>query len=266
MNKSKWMKKTGRKIYKQTGYVNPVKKGRVSSSRVLRQLPKLAADVLSLKSMVNAEKKRLEVPQTTAQAVGQISTNSSGHFLLDFTPVIAQGTGYNQRTGNSVKWHSSFLDLQFIQQVNQISRMRFKIQLVKVVGLPYSTMSNVMGKFIEPTAFVTGGTIYDYNSPRNPDYFRDFVVLRTVYATMKADSTTGDSAIVRKKIGIKFKDHHIKTDLNTSTLTQGQVFLLITCDQGNCGGSVSTLTNVAQTAASTGALLNYEFTHYYYDN
>lgn len=230
------------------------------------KVSRIVRDVAMLKSMVNAEKKRIDVPQTTGQAIGQISTNSSGHYLLDLTPVVAQGTGYNQKTGNSFKWHSSFLDFQFIQQVNQISRMRLKIQIVKVIGLPYSTISNVMGKFIEPTAFVTGGTIYDYNSPRNPDYFKNFQVLRTAYATIQPDQITGDSQIKRLKLGLKLRDHHVKTDLNTTTLTEGQVFLLITADQGNCGGTTSTLGNVPQVALSTGCLMNYEFTHYYYDN
>ena len=52
-------KKYARKFYKTTGLVNPVKKGRISTTR-------LAKDVSILKGIINSEKFRLEtqIPTT----------------------------------------------------------------------------------------------------------------------------------------------------------------------------------------------------------
>lgn len=253
-------KKVGRAVkrryFKGKGYSNP-------------KIGTMIRDVALLKRMVNAEKKRLEVksPDGTSYPIGQVSGNTSGHFLADFTPNPGQGVGYNQKTGNSIKWVSSYLDFQFVSQSACISGMRMKIQLVKVVGQPFSTVSDVMGKFIEPTAFLTGGTVYDINSPRDPDYFKNYKVLATKYVTIKNDDITSEQTYKRVSMGLKLKNHHVRNNDNDPTNSMGQVFLLITADQGN--GSIttaSTINGVPQSAINTGCFMRFEWTHYYYDN
>lgn len=256
-NKSK---KISRNVYKKTGLVNPVKKGKLSLTRVLK-------DVNMIKGMLNTEKKRVYQTQTSPQTVGQINFNTSGHFLLDITPQPAQGVGFDQKTGNSIKWTSSFMEFLFQGQSGMISGVKLKIQIVKVVGLPFATLTNVMGQFVQNNFFINNGVVYDITSSRDPDFFKNFRVLKTKYVYMAPDSISGEPNIKNVKIGLKNLERHVRTDNNSATISEGQVFLLITADRGNTSAaSASTLNNVSISAVSTGVSFNYNFTHYYVDN
>lgn len=230
----------------------------------VRQIGK---DVAMLKAMVNAEKKRITV-SNNAVLLGQVNANNSGHILFDITPVIAQGTDYNQRTGASVKWHSSYFDMNFVGQASMTSGMKIQIQIVKVVGQVYSPISGVLDKFVLPTRFLSGtNDIYDVNSDRQPDYFKQFRVLRTLTTYIKPDTISGETALRRIKFGVKYPNHHIKNEFGTATLADGQVFMMITADRGNSSSTACTLTDpVPIKTAQTGVSMAYELTHYYYDN
>lgn len=250
-------KKVGRAVkrryFKGKGYSRP-------------RIANMVRDINVLKSMVNAEKKRLEVNPSTTFNVAQVNGNTSGHYLLDLTPNVVQGTGFNQKTGNSFKWHSSFLDMQFSAQNGNISGQVLKIEIVKVVGQPFSLVSDILGRYIEPTAFITGGTVYDLHSPRDPDYFKNYIVLKRKYVKIPDDSLSGQMQVKRIKMGLKLKNHHVRTNDNDPTLTMGQVFLLITADQGNFNTSTASTLPVPTQAVSTGVDLRYQFVHYFYDN
>ena len=260
----------GRMFYKHSGYVNPMKRGRLSSTRVTKNLTKLAKDINMVKSMVNAEKKRI-VMSNKDLAIGQIANaTGSGHYLLDITPNPVQGTGYQNKTGSSIKWHSSHFDLQFSGQGNCVSGARIKIYIVQVKGLAYATISDVMGKFINTNAFIKDGAnpavVYDINSARDPDYFATFKVLQTKTIVVPPDVFTGDVPVRQVSFGFKLKDHHVRCNDDTSTLASGQVFMLAVADRGNIGGTNSTLTGVPITQSGTGITFAYQMTHYFYDN
>lgn len=228
----------------------------------------VAKDVMMIKSLINVEKKRVVTNSTAGtNMIGQCDNTSSGHYLLDCTPAPAQGLGYNQRTGNSIKWTSSHYDIQVVQQSATAAPIKLKYYFVKVVGLPYSTISGATAKFLNSNPFVTGGTIYDYNSARNPDYFKDFVVLKSGEIKIDPDPQSSITMIKSFKIGFKLNNHHVKWSLDTSTVSQGQVFLLIVADNGNISSTtVSTLGGVPVTAINTGVTFNYIRTDYFVDN
>lgn len=241
-----------RYIYKKSGYTPKIQT--------------IARDLYVLKKMVNAEKKRLKVTQSTLQTVGQVNNNNSGHFLLDLTPPIAQnGNTYNGRSGNSVKWVSSFLDFNFQSQSSHQQETIITFHIVEVIGQPYSTMTDILGKYIQGNSF-TSGSIYDSYGDRDVDYFKNFRVLKK--QNVKIDSDTVSSLQISKRIRIplKFNNRHIRWSLDTSSVSEGQVFLLITCNNGNAGGSASTVTNVYPTSSNSGFNFVYEFNHYYFDN
>lgn len=230
------------------------------------KLVQIAKDVSMLKGMMNAEKKRFEVSITDG-SVGQVNATASGHYLYDMTPVLSQGVGFNQRTGNSVKLTSLYCDFQFIGQVNQVGPTRVKIELVKVVGQPFSTVSSILGKYIEPTSFVTGANVYDLNSPRDPDFFKNYIVMKRRYVTLQSDSISGQTMIKRIKFGLTKMEHHIRYDNNLPDVSMGQFFLIITADRGNVNSAtISTVGGVPDIAVNTGVAFRSEFTYYYYDN
>lgn len=242
-----------RRYFKGKGYSRP-------------KIGQMVKDVAMLKKMVNAEKKRVVTTVQNATVAQLANATGSGHYIFDATPQPTQGTGYQNKTGNSIKWHSSHYDWQFFGQTNCISGIKLKIEWVKVVGLPYSTVNDIFGKYILPNPFMTGSTIYDVNSNRDPDYFKNFVVLKRQYITLRPDQITGDISQVQKSVGFKLRNHHVRTNDNDPTLTMGQVFCIVTADRGNWGTVGSTVTGGSTNGAQTGAIFSFIRTDYFYDN
>lgn len=265
MLSKKQMRKAGKSasrfIYKSTGLVNPIKKGKVSTSRLIK-------DVAILKGIINSEKFRVESQPADGVTVGQVNVNNSGHYIADWTPTPSQGDGYNNRQGNSIRWKSSHYSLFFQRQQNSVGPMHIKIQLIKVIGEAYTSPSNILGKFIEPNRWITGGTVYDTASDRKPEYFKQYRVLRTINVKFPAldISSTGQNTQKIVNFGLKLPNHHVKWNNNSNTLADGQVICLITCDTGNAGATVSTLDSVANTAINTGVVMSVNKLDYYYDN
>lgn len=230
------------------------------------KLATMARDINLLRSMVNSEKKRINLTNRNMN-MGQVANaTGSGHWLLDITPNPTQGTGFQNKTGSSIKLHSTHFDFQFAGQSSTISGMKIKIEIIKVVGQPWSNVQDIMGKYILPNNFITGATVYDMSSPRDPDYFRNYVVVARKYVYLPADQMTGDVPLKQISMGIKYKNHHVRNNDNDPTLSQGQLLMLITADRGNGGTVASTATGVAITAPNTGATFGYDITHYFYDN
>lgn len=257
----KQLRNVGRNVYKATGLVNPYKKGKISSARIIK-------DIAMLKGIINSEKFRIESQPADGVTVGQVNANNSGHYVADWTPVPSQGDGYNNRQGNSIRWKASHYSIFFQRQVNSVGPMNIKIQLIKVIGEPYSSPSAILGKFIEPNRWISGGTVYDTASDRKPEYFKQYRVLRTINVKFPALDVSGTGPNTQKIInfGLKLPNHHVKWNNNSNTLADGQVFCLITCDTGNAGGTVSTLDSIANTAINTGVVMSVNKVDYYYDN
>ena len=252
-----YLKKVGRRVrgkvikrYFKKGY-NP-KVGRI------------VKDVAMIKSMLNTEKKRLITNSAQTFSVGQVDAANSGHFLLDVTPNPVQGTGYNQKTGNSIKMTSAHYDFQFFGQTSNVSGMRIKMEWIQVIGQPFSAVTDILGKYIVTNTFLSG-SIYDINSNRNPDYFKNYRVVRRKYVKLEPDSISGEINFRQVSVGLKLS-LHIRSSLNDPTLSNGQLLLLITADRGNKGSTTSSITGIAEAAANTGANFNYTFTSYFVDN
>lgn len=243
-----------RRYFKGSGYSKP-------------NVQRMVKDVAYLKSVLNPEKKRVNI-NTTDQIVGQTNANVSAYYALDITPQMAQGATGSTRNGNSIKLHSSHLRFQFQTQMASNPRYRLKIQVIKVLGQPISPIGNAVTTMLEPNPFVTGGTIYDFYSDRDPENFKQFRVLRTKYLTIQPNQITNVASIANISFGMKYKSHHIKFNSDGSSVAaDGQLFLLITCDNGNVNAATaSTLNGTVLTAANTGLIFQHDITHFYYDN
>ena len=228
------------------------------------------ADVNMLKNTINAEKKVYNMYVQNA-VLGQVNGNSNGHYILDITPIPAQGATSITRNGASIKHHSSHFQMQFAQQSASISPINIRVYLIRTVGVAYSSVSGVPATFMDPNPFISGGAnIYDYNASRNQDYFKTYKVLRTLEYKLAADTASSQVQIRTVKFGMKYSDelNHVKfTADGATTPASGQLLLFITCDAGNCSTSTaSTLTGVPVTAVNTGLSLQYNINHYFYDN
>ncbi|MEO5351346.1 MAG: hypothetical protein H7836_17140, partial [Magnetococcus sp. YQC-3] len=244
-----------RRYFKGKGYSNP-------------KLGQMVKDVRFFKSIVNAEKKRVSYNTLGSPLqVAQVTGNSSGHQLWDGTPLPAQGSGYNQRTGNSIKWHSVHFTFQFTHQSAADQSNKVMIYLVKTVGRIYTTGSNFITDFLQTNPFVNG-TVYDTNSPRVQETYKNFIVLKKKAVYMPADQISSVPYIKTVDFGHKFKSHHVRWATDNTAITDGQVWVLLVAMNGNHSATTPSTLNsgVPLKTISTGIQFNYVQTNYYYDN
>lgn len=254
-----------RKVYNKV--VKAAKKRYVTKTGKGLRMNQLLKDVDYLKGLINTEKKSY-TQSSSGAGLGQVNGNSSGHNLFDLTPVISQGTGYQQRVGNSVKWTSGHMQFLFQTQSAVTKPQDVEIHIVKVVGQPFSTMSDVMGKYISNNPFINDQTVYDTMCARETDYFKNFRLIRKIRFTLKPDFS-GERVTKDLNLGFKLKDHHIKWSADTATVSEGQIFCLIIASNGNVStttANTSASGGVITQAINTGIDFKYNYTQYFIDN
>lgn len=266
---AKFYKRVGRVARKVVRKVGTVAKRRYFSGKGYSKpkMGQIIQDVKFLKSIVNAEKHRQIYASTSANTLGQVYGNANGYWAGDVTPNIGQGIGVSNRIGGSIKWHSSHWTFQFQHQASTVAPIRFNIYLVKVVGPAQSNVATMIQSCWNANPFVSS-PIYDLNSGRNQDTYKNFIILKRKTIQMGADNYAGVPMIRTVNFGYKFKNHHCRWAGDTATLTEGQILMVMFADNGNASPlTVSTITNgVSQKAINTGLDFQYIQTHYYYDN
>lgn len=260
--RKKWNKsKIGSKINQITGN----RYGRGAKQILTKGVPQLTKDVLMMKKMLNAEKKRIGVA-TSNTSFGQLNYNSSAYIATDITPIPAQGVTSATRNGASIKLNSAFLKFQVYHQSSTTQPIKFRIIIAKVAGIPESNMNTFFQQCWQPNTFLSS-TIYDFHSQPNPDYFRAYKIIKSRTVTVPADQITGVNMIKDISIPLKFKNHHIRFNADTTTVSSGQLVMWVVADCGNISsGSASTVTPIAVSGTSTGLIMNTNFMWYYYDN
>jgi len=253
-----------------------VKKRYVSKGGNLK-VKRLYKDVSYLKSVLNPEKKRI-TNKLDLTNIGQVNGDYFSPFIVDVTPVgISSGAGYNQRTGASIKMHSSHYHMQLQHQANTVGEIKYKIMWIMPKGVPVvSTGINpgFITDMFEQNPFVSGmaNAAIDYCSPRNPDAFPTYKIIRTVSGTIKDDATSGEKVIKTFDVGFKYnkgQGHHIRFDRNTSgtdTVMTGQIIMVMLINRGNLATSASNIVGIGDKGAETGLMFQYNRTDYYYDN
>lgn len=262
-----YFKKTVKKAAKKSSrYLN--KRYFKKKSNYTPKWGRIEKDVAYLKSVLNPEKKKHQQSFTDG-LVAQCTGNLDSYFCLDVTPNPAQGTTSITRNGNSIKLHSAYLKMQFQNQSSSnVNPMRMRVMLVQVIGQPLASTATFIQRFLKPNQFIPGVSIYDYFSDRNEESFKQYRVLRSKNVYMRANQHSGQQSIVNTSCGIKFKNYHVKFSSDGSTTIQdGQLYLLILADSGNSSTSTtSTLTGTAITAPNTGSFVQMDLTTYFYDN
>lgn len=229
-------------------------------------LKRAIRDIALVKQMVNAEKKVIESTYATTSGIGQCNANSdSGYWGLDITPKPAEGSTRSGRNGASIKLCSMIMRGQLQQQANLNTDFRFRVYVIKTVGQSATVDTTLCNRFLlaDPVSTCT-----DFNSSRNPDHFRNFIVLAKRTYKIANDSASTQNQFKDFQINLKFKHHHIRFDGDSATqVNMGQIWLMVVADTGNINSSTaSTLTNVANKAVSTGANAFFYVRSYYYDN
>lgn len=249
-----------RSFYKKTGMVNPNKKGFVSTSRLIK-------DVALLKSVINSEKKRINAYQQNI-AFGQTNANSSGHWQGEITPQPIQGTGYNQRSGSSVRVHSAYIQMQFRQMSAANSPIRIRIRILKV-DISNTTLgpAAIVADAILPNPFCTSASIYDNNTIMDPDSFTKYPIVYDKTITLSADNHSASEMIKNHDIPLKFKNLHTRWSQDSTTIESGRLIMILTTDNGNCSTTTaSTVTGCVNLSVNTGVIFSMSSNFYFYDN
>lgn len=217
------IKKAAKKGYKK--FVRPYVKRKGGYNNRM----KLYKEISAIKKMVNAEKKMKEFA-LGGQAVGQLSNASDGALCFSITPLITQGTGYDNRTGRSIKCSGLYLRGLVQQQANTTNRMNFNVTIVTVQGQPQSTAQILSGMF--NTDPITG--VRQYNCPRNPDNYTDYRILSSRNYFLEADYLGTQLSQTNVYMPLKLS-HHIRYANNSNTIEEGEIFIIIRCDRGDSG-------------------------------
>lgn len=214
-----------------------------------------------LKNMVNAEKKMIDNTLLTT-TVGQCKINATGAIYQDITPVIAQGDGYNARNGRSLKFCGMQLRLQLHQQASVHDGAKFTLYVV-IPEDPIPLAQSLLEFFDNDV--ITG--IVDYNSNRNPDFMKNYKIIAKKTMTIRPDNYSGAPQVVRDyQFNLKL-NHHLRYDKNTSTVTEGSMYLFVVCNTGNADPTnASTLGGIGHSGANTGFNAYIANRFWYYDN
>lgn len=264
------------------------------------KIRKMIRDVKYLKSIVNAEKKRIKIIDTNQVQIGQFGASSAttigNAFLsLDITPYPTLGdTSYN-RSGSSIKLHTSYIKIRVDQNSNLNMSGKIRVVLIQVLGVPQTSAGNFAitrmflpepwitvatgGSIYPDGTFNTGNQIVNANSNYNPDYRGEYRIIMDRTRKMQQKNYGGSAAGIMKEFTFplkwnKGKGHHIRYSSVSNTgsvsdLTNGQLFMYILADVGNSTSTVYTGTGASSlptTGANSGYLIDYDITHYYYDN
>lgn len=230
---------------------------------------KLYKEIQEIKKVINVEKKRNVITYSTDLAIGQTIGNGAGWYCVDITPTPSQGDYNTQRNGSSIKLTGTHFNMAFKQMSATVTAIKVRIMIIKIVGVPQTAGSWPLDTYFNNTFVQSGGSsiIVDYNSEKDIDMQRGYRVLCTKNVRLPYDPTSSALVIRNIKFGLKYRNHHVRFQGNTDTVTNGQILMYIQPDAGNASSSTAcTLTGVPVTAINTGANVNYNITHYYVDN
>jgi len=245
-------------------------KRRYTTKKGKTNITKMVSDIKKLQMVLNPEKKRYNQGNvsgvTSYVQFAQVNVNAPAYFGLDITPIPAQGITDITRNGDSIKLHSQDLKFNFIYQSGCLSDMRVKYYVLQTLGVTYGTVGSAILDFFNPNSF---NGLYDMNCDRNYDKIGTLKIVRQGSWFFKGPDQNNvvDRSVYSKRIGLKYKNHHIKFVNNTTTVGTGQLFLIMFTDRGNSNTvNSSTVPNIPITAVNTGLDVNYDFTSFFYDN
>lgn len=226
--------------------------------RPARKPYKKKTRVNALANRVTALYKRIPAPEkkyvnfgTLDLRVGQYeSTGPSvdGIDCVELTPIIAQGSAYNQRVGNAVTPTGMYVRMKVTQQANTVNVLQYNVTIVRVKGGNQSAIDVFAGMYDVDN--ISG--FRDYNAPRNPNQWKDYSVIFSKNYSLRPDSVTGATGTMDMHVPLKLKGYTMRHDVSTGAVTEGQLFIIVRAASGNYS-----------TAAQTGALmyLSYRFSY-----
>lgn len=221
--------------------------------RGYRNRMNLYKEVTAIKRMVNAEKQNADSNDTTIYTVAQHNGAATGSRVVSVLPSIAQGSSEDQRKGDSVKLSSMCFQLEVTtNSFNTLSDVNYTCYIVRQPRNPVGAASFALANdFLEDN--VSSGVI-DYNSNRNYQHFKDFIVVGKINGTLKQNTNDSLNQIRKNQHKLcKKLDYHVRYDKGTTNVLNNDLHLVFVTDSGD---------------RATNDYIKFQYSNkvYYYDN
>lgn len=214
------------------GYRRRYYRKRPTSSRRRKYSPKVSRTTYKktariVKSVMNRNtetKRHVQTFNSVNFAANGVTTGTDGHVLTNIA-IPSVGTAQNQRIGNRIR----NVGFKFNYLVNTASSANANYPLTGRIYFLLNREGGTsfpIGNFLENDPNRTSIT---YNSLRNPDFFKDFVVLRSQRIRLGQDTYQANFDQLSGSITWK---GNIPTCINSSTPTTNSLFLLFVADSG----------------------------------
>lgn len=273
-------KKTARQVEKKVfGTGGAKRRYGIGKGKGGIKIDAIAKDLMMIKSRLNSEKKEKREVEITSGKVGQVFDDFSGYWFQDITPTLGQGTGADERVGNSLKMTGCNLNFQFIGQQNTLTGRKIKIGLYRVKDP--SLGPNDGSSDIVPDVFdsnpLTG--LFDYNAARAYRTSKNDGIAcireKTVYLPktqiLKMTGTgTADLDIERAYKTLNFPvklNDLLRYEQDNDNLPNGfRYVIVVRADVGNSGSTSSNIQNIPVTTADSGVTFRMGQRWWYVDN
>lgn len=246
----KQIKRVTRKRYgsKKKGY----KYGRIiKDATKVASMTSIASDVYRLKRLINVEKKSVTADVTSPATFGANAGVLTGAYHLDIAPIIEQGVGSDQRTGNSLKLTGAMFNMQVKQQSNTTNPVNYKWMIVKVINndADYSS-ADVLNAMWQNNPF---SGVQDIYSARKQASYQNFVIVKEQTRTMKADTVAGNQNLHMVQQPLRLNIHQKYLSDSSTQTTRNALFLIILAGTGDA-------------SSGTGLVMESSMKYYYVDN
>lgn len=242
------------------------------------KLATLAKDLEMVKSRLNAEKKEIREAEIIDGTVGQVFNDLNGYWFQDITPTLGQGTGADERIGNSLKMTGCNLNFQFIGQLSTFTGRKIKIGLYRVkdpsLG-PTDASADITADVFDANP-LTG--LFDYNAAKAYRNSKNDGIAcireKTVYLPkveiLAGGSSNADVQAERAYKTVNFPvklNDMLRYEQNNDNLPNGfRYVLLVRADCGNSGPTTSAIQNIPVQQNSTGVQMRMGQRWWYVDN
>lgn len=243
------------------------------------KLATIAKDLEMVKNRLNSEKKEIREVEITNGTVGQVFGDLNGYWFQDITPQLAQGTGADERIGNSLKMTGCNLNFQFMGQKDTLTGRKIKIGLYRVrdpsLG-PTDGCVDITTDVFDANP-LTG--LFDYNAAkayRNSK--NDGIVCireKTIYlpkvdVLVRGGGGEADQDLERAYKTLNFPvklNDMIRYEQDNDNLPNGfRYVILVRADAGNSSTVASNIQNIPITSPFTGVNVRMGQRWWYVDN
>ena len=243
------------------------------------KLATIAKDLEMVKSRLNAEKKEKREVEITDGTVGQVNGDLNGYWFQDITPILGQGTGADERVGNSLKMTGCNLNFQFMGQKNALTGRKVKIGLYRVrdPGLGPTTSSNDVTADLFDSNPLTG--LFDFNAAKAYRNSKNDGIAcireKTVYLPKVELLNRGGSDTANQDFEKAYKTLNFPVKLNdllryeqdNDNLPNGfRYVILVRADCGNTSAVQSNIQNIPVVTGDSGVTFRMGQRWWYVDN